>query len=151
MSLSFLTVERSQVSKLFYLGLKFFGKMSKTDLFFVPDGASVPAWMVWETPGTGGCYKWSKIGKENSIRSNPPPYFRINGLRDRGNFPETCTRLAVVGTPFLSSGPDKELSPIEWGDFSSVCSLVHWSLNLWAIQPGLRPSQHENCGNLIQK
>ena len=35
------------------------------------------------------------------------------------------------------SGPNREQSPVEWGDFPSVCS----SGPLWAIQPGLRPSQ----------
>ena len=41
------------------------------------------------------------------------------------------------------SGPDRGQSPVEWGDFPSVCPSVRPSVRspLWAIQPGLRPSQ----------
>ena len=45
------------------------------------------------------------------------------------------------------SGPDKEQSPVEWGDFLTVRPSVRPSVHsfirppLWAIQLGLRPSQ----------
>ena len=41
------------------------------------------------------------------------------------------------------SGPDRGRSPVEWEDFLSVCPFVRPSVHspLWAIQPGLRPSQ----------
>ena len=37
------------------------------------------------------------------------------------------------------SGPDRGRSPVEWLDFLYIRSSVHSPL--WAIQPGLRPSQ----------
>ena len=41
------------------------------------------------------------------------------------------------------SGPDRGQSPVEWGDFPSIRSYVRPSIcsPLWAIHPGLRPSQ----------
>ena len=48
------------------------------------------------------------------------------------------------------SGPDRGRSPVEWGDFPSIRTFVHLSVRpsvrlsippIWAIQPGLRPSQ----------
>ena len=46
---------------------------------------------------------------------------------------------------FLGSGPDRGQSPVEWGDFPSVSPFVRPFVRpsppLWAIQPGLRPSQ----------
>ena len=43
----------------------------------------------------------------------------------------------------MGSGPDRGQSPVEWGDFPSVPASVRPSVRspLWAIQPGLRPSQ----------
>ena len=40
---------------------------------------------------------------------------------------------------FLGSGLNRGQSPVEWGDFPSVCPFVRPPL--WASQPGLRPSQ----------
>ena len=41
------------------------------------------------------------------------------------------------------SSPDRGQSPVEWEDFLFVCLSVRPSVHspLWAIQPGLRPSQ----------
>ena len=41
------------------------------------------------------------------------------------------------------SGPDRGRSPVEWGDFPFVHSSVRPSVDspLWAIHPGLSPSQ----------
>ena len=53
---------------------------------------------------------------------------------------------------FLGSGPNRGQTPVEWGDLlfvhpsvnpsvcPSICLSIHTS-PLWAIQPGLRPSQ----------
>ena len=45
--------------------------------------------------------------------------------------------------PISSFGPDRGRSPVEWGDFPFARTYVRPSVGspLWAIQPGLRPSQ----------
>ena len=52
-----------------------------------------------------------------------------------------CFSLLTFGKQ--GSGPGRGQSPVEWGDFTYVCTYKCLSVHspLWAIQLGLRPSQ----------
>ena len=116
------------------LSCVFFSRVQAT-LYY---GLSIHPSVRWSVrPSFGPSVGRLRVFSNRGIQAINAPAQRLRLLA--GCQPCLFLSLLYFFLPFLGSGPDRGRSPVEWGDFPSVCLFVR-SSPLWASQPVLRPS-----------